>query len=52
MTPGIGIRARLRLLDWLKLGAAIRFHYIYFHIDKPMSLAYVDGGLNVTAVLR
>ncbi len=52
MTPGIGVNARLRLLEWLKLGAEVRFHYMYFHIDEPMSLAYVDGGLNLTAVLR
>ena len=36
----------------IKLVAEIRFHYVFFHVDEPMSLAYIDGGLNLTAVLR
>ncbi len=52
VTPGIGGEAGVMLTDWLSAGLSLRLHYMFFNMDKPQSLAYVDGGLVVTAVLR
>ncbi|MBI5507139.1 MAG: caspase family protein [Deltaproteobacteria bacterium] len=52
ITPGLGAEMDLRLTSWLQLGVRTRIHYIFFNVDEPMSLAYIDGGLVMTAVLR
>ncbi len=52
MSPGLGLSLRWRLAAWLRAGAEVRVHYMFFHVDQPMSLAYVDGGLNLAVVLR
>ena len=52
LTPGLGVEANLRLLSWLSVGVRGRIHYMFFNVDEPMSLTYLDGGLVVTGVVR
>ena len=52
LTPGVGGEAAVRIAGWLTAGIAVRAHYVYFNVDQPQSLAYLDGGLFITAVLR
>jgi hypothetical protein len=52
MTPGLGFEAAVRLTDWLYASALVRGHYMFFNMDEPQSLAYFDGALALSAVLR
>jgi hypothetical protein len=52
MTPGVGGEVSVRLASWLQAGAQLRLHYVFFNVDRPQSLMYLDGGLFFTAVLR
>ncbi|MBI3179834.1 MAG: caspase family protein [Deltaproteobacteria bacterium] len=51
-TPGLGAEVGVRLLEWLRLGARVRIHYMFFNVDESLSLAYIDGGVTVGVVLR
>lgn len=52
MTPGVGGEISVRIASWLQAGAQLRAHYVFFNVDRPQSLMYLDGGLFFTAVLR
>ena len=52
LTPGLGVGVRFRLNSWLQAGMATRVHYMFFSGDESVSLAYLDGGAFLTAVLR
>jgi hypothetical protein len=52
MTPGVGGEVSVRIASWLQAGAQVRLHYVFFNVDRPQSLMYLDGGLFFTAVLR
>jgi hypothetical protein len=52
MSPGLGAEAAVRLTDWLSASVLVRAHYMFFNVDEPQSLTYVDGALALTAVLR
>jgi uncharacterized caspase-like protein len=52
LTPGLGVELDLALTRFLWLGARARMHYMFFNVDEPMSLAFIDGGLVLTAVIR
>ncbi len=52
MTPGVGAEASVRLTDWLYASLLLRGHYMFFNVDEPQSLAYIDGTLALSAVLR
>lgn len=52
LTPGIEARLMARCTSWLEAGLGAGVHYMFFNGDESQSLAYIDGGLIVTAVLR
>jgi hypothetical protein len=52
MTPGLGGDIQFKITNWLSAGFSIRAHYMFFNVDTPQSLAFIDGGLLLTAVLR
>ncbi len=52
LTPGVGAEVGMRVWDWLRLGARARVHYMFFNVDEPLSLAYLDGGITLSVVLR
>lgn len=52
LTPGLNGRLVARCTDWLEAGLGVGVHYVFFNGDESQSLAYVDGALIVTAVLR
>ncbi len=52
LTPGLGFDASVLIFSWLHAGARVRLHYMFFNVDESMSLAYVDGSLVLTAVMR
>lgn len=52
LTPGLEGELSVHLTDWLRAGLGMRVHYMFFNMDEPQSLAYIDGGLVMMAVLR
>ncbi len=52
LTPGVGAEATVALNSWLSAGLSARVHYMFFNVDAPMSLAFVDGALVLRAVLQ
>lgn len=52
LTPGLTGRLTARCTDWLEAGLGVGVHYMFFNGDESQSLAYIDGGLILTAVLR
>lgn len=52
LAPGVGVGLDFRLASWLTAGVGVRVHYMFFNVDDQRSLAYMDGGINLTAVLR
>jgi hypothetical protein len=52
LTPGIEARLMARCASWLEAGIGGGVHYMFFNGDQSQSLAYVDGGLILSAVLR
>ena len=52
LTPGVEARLIARCTNWLEAGLGAGVHYMFFNGDESQSLAYVDGGLILTAVLR
>ncbi len=52
ITPGVTARLTARCTSWLEAGLGFGVHYMFFNGDESQSLAYIDGGLIVTAVLR
>lgn len=52
LTPGLGVELGYRLSAWLSAGVGARLHYMFFEGDESVSMAYVDGGVVLTATLR
>jgi hypothetical protein len=51
MTPGIVAGVRLKLADHLALLARARAHYLYYNVDSPQSLGYLEGSLMLSLEL-
>lgn len=52
LTPGLTGRLTARCTDWLEAGLGLGVHYMFFNGDESQSLAYIDGGVIVSAVLK
>ncbi|MEZ4271534.1 MAG: caspase family protein [Myxococcota bacterium] len=52
LTPGLGAGVRFRLNRWLQAGVATQVHYMFFSGDESVSLAYLNAGAFLSAVLR
>lgn len=52
ITPGLGGSLEAHLTEWLRVGLGVGIHYVFFNADEPQSLAYIDGGLSLTVVMR
>ena len=51
MTPGLGVEWEIPITSWLRGGVSARVHYMFFQVDEPMSLAFMDMGFSLTAVM-
>jgi len=52
LTPGVGLEAAYSPTRWFSAGVGVRLHYMFFNVDTPRSLTYLDGVFVLKAVLR